>query len=230
MSSSDWDLAFTWHSTEIHLNLTWPHFTWNSLKLHLTLTWSSPGVHLKFTWPSDHHLTSPWPLPNLNSSLQLKKSCVVVGGWVDQAITDPFSGPSFVFCLLALSLTIKHPQNMLRICFPTSISHSEFPFILFNFHIFQVWVVCVCTGIWTLMCWCSSIPIISYITIIKIPREQDAWQYFSRNSHFDKINWTTPKKLIANCAEKTIFISLSKIWYEWHLTYNLSFWFRNSVN
>ena len=29
------------------------------------------------------------------------------GGWVDQAITNPISGPSlsFVFCLLALSLT-----------------------------------------------------------------------------------------------------------------------------
>ena len=40
MSSSDWDLTFTWHSTDIHLNLT---------------------------WPPDHHLTFPWPLqdPNL---------------------------------------------------------------------------------------------------------------------------------------------------------------------
>ena len=47
--------------------------TWNSLKLHLTLTLSSPGVHLTFTLPSDHHLTFPWPLPNLNSQFTAKK-------------------------------------------------------------------------------------------------------------------------------------------------------------
>ena len=35
MSSSDWDLTFTWHSPDTHLNLT---------------------------WPPDHHLTFPWPL------------------------------------------------------------------------------------------------------------------------------------------------------------------------
>ena len=45
---------------------------------------------------------------------QAQKS-YVVGGWVvDQAITDPISGPnlSFVFCLLALSLTTRKWKNI----------------------------------------------------------------------------------------------------------------------
>ena len=57
-------------------------------------TWSSPGVHLTFTWPSDHHLTSD---PYLTfSSFKLNKSCVVGGGWVvvGKPITNPISGSS----------------------------------------------------------------------------------------------------------------------------------------
>ena len=50
MSSSDWDLTFTWHSPNIHL----------------TFTWHSPEPHLT-TWPSsDLPLTLTRPLPNLD--------------------------------------------------------------------------------------------------------------------------------------------------------------------
>ena len=55
MSSSDWDLT-SWLSPGI--------------------PWRSPDIHLTLTWPTDHHLTFPRPLPNINfSSFQLKRSC-----------------------------------------------------------------------------------------------------------------------------------------------------------
>ena len=73
-------------------------FTWHSL----TFTWHSPDIHLRFTCHSPViHLTIIWPVPDpyltLISSLQFKKSCLMGGWWwwVDQAISDPSSGPSF---------------------------------------------------------------------------------------------------------------------------------------
>ena len=39
MSSSDWDLTFTWRSPDVHLNLTWP-----SSDLPLTLTRPLPNL------------------------------------------------------------------------------------------------------------------------------------------------------------------------------------------
>ena len=30
--------------------------------IHLTFHWHSTDIHLNLTWPPDHHLTFPWPL------------------------------------------------------------------------------------------------------------------------------------------------------------------------
>ena len=101
MSSSDWDLTFTWRSPDIHPTFTWhspnhltiiwpspdPHHTltqpWlGDFKLHLTFTWHS----LMFTWCSPDNLTIVWPSPDpyltIISSIQLKKSYLAVGGLV----------------------------------------------------------------------------------------------------------------------------------------------------
>ena len=55
-----------------------------------------------------------------------------MGGWVGQAITNPISGPSlsFVFCLLALSLTI-----VVKCCCQIGIQHSHC--ILYAFFAFE---------------------------------------------------------------------------------------------
>ena len=113
----DIHLMFTWRSPD-PLTITWPPdhhltFPWSSPDPYLTLIrrfWTSPEIHLTFTWHSltftwhsPDHLSIIWPSPDpyltLISSLQLKKSYVVVGSgwWVDQPITDPISGPSFDF-------------------------------------------------------------------------------------------------------------------------------------
>ena len=92
MSSSDWDLTFTWCLPDVHLT------TWPLSDLPLTLcTWHS----LVLTWHSPDHLTIIWPSPDpyltLISSLLAKK---VIWWWwvvVGQPITDPISGPSFDF-------------------------------------------------------------------------------------------------------------------------------------
>ena len=105
MSSSDWDLTFTWRSPDIHPTFTWhspnhltiiwpspdPHHTltqpWlGDFKLHLTFTWHS----LMFTWCSPDNLTIIWPSPDpyltIISSIQLKKKFSGggwVGGWIN---------------------------------------------------------------------------------------------------------------------------------------------------
>ena len=82
MSSSDWDLTFTWHAPDVHLT-TWPSSDLPLPDPYLTMIkrfQTSPEVHLKFIWRSPG---IPWRSPDihLTTSFQLKKSCVVVGGW-----------------------------------------------------------------------------------------------------------------------------------------------------
>ena len=68
---------------DIHLTFSWPlsDLPWPSPDLYLTLIrrfltspelhLAFPDVHLTFTWPSDHLLTFPWPLPNLNYQISV---------------------------------------------------------------------------------------------------------------------------------------------------------------
>ena len=58
--SRDIHLMFIWHSPDVHMT-----FTWFSHDIHLMFTWHSTDVHLMFIWCPDHHLTFPWPFPNL---------------------------------------------------------------------------------------------------------------------------------------------------------------------
>ena len=98
LTSSDIHLTFTW-SPDHHLTFPWPlpkhkcqvRTIWPSSDIHLI----SPNIHMKFTWPSPDHLTIIWPFPDhyltIISNFQLKKGCLVVGGWlwwVGQPITD----------------------------------------------------------------------------------------------------------------------------------------------
>ena len=65
----------------------------------LNFTWRSPGDHLVFTCHLPDLQTINWPSPDpyltIISSIQLKKSYLVGGWWVDQPITDSISGSSF---------------------------------------------------------------------------------------------------------------------------------------
>ena len=76
MSSSDWDLTFTWHSTDIHLNLTWPPVH------HLTFPWPWYPYKTLHVWPWAWQLSQMDLIPDPKSQSILSSYTHLTSRWL----------------------------------------------------------------------------------------------------------------------------------------------------